>query len=433
VGVVSVNLRRSVRLAVALAALAIASPAHAAAPVSAHAMVHTCCTDTAELERVFKEADALGSAYIRVDVELNSSDWSGLDQVMELSRRHHLPVLGILLAPPASADAAEFGTLAGRVAEHAAGTINHWEILNEPDADWAFDGTAEDYARILSAAHDAIKARAPGAQVVFGGLLQPNDPAWLERVFATPGTDALHKFDIANIHLRGPVDLVVNRYRQFGAWLRARGFDGPLWVTEHGYPADPNFQTDPAYRGGDDAQAAYLTQSLVGLGEAHADQVFVTLRDNAELLPVNATEGIVGRPAFAAVRRVVESWDQLMAWRREQRENEFATQYYLAAAASSTAEARAARPPYREARLRVHAAQDALSAPHAASKPSADARRRDARRLRRLTRRLEQARALLAGRHTALLWHTAVARWRRGQADERALTAFALKQRIAGG
>ena len=90
-------------------------------------------------------------------------DWTGLDEVVALSRRHRLPVLGILLAPPGyvsscpdrwpetalcpAADTEEYGRLAGEVAEHAAPAISHWEIGNEPDGDWAFEGTPEDYAR----------------------------------------------------------------------------------------------------------------------------------------------------------------------------------------------------------------------------------------------------------------------------------------------
>ena len=121
--------------------------------------------------------------------------------------------------------------------------------------------------------------------------MRPHEPGWLERVFATPGADAIHKFDIANVHLRGPVGRVVRRYGEFRAWLGAHGFTGPLWVTEHGYPADPAYQVDPAFSGGDAAQAGYLTQSLVGLGEAGAEQVFVTLRDNLD--GEYASEGLV--------------------------------------------------------------------------------------------------------------------------------------------
>jgi hypothetical protein len=251
-------------------------------------------------------------------------------------------VLGLLLAPPAYistcptgpdpglcavADTGEFGRLAGEIAEHARDTIRHWEILNEPDADWAFTGTPEQYAAMLSAAHDGIKGRVPDARVVLGGISNPKDPAWLERVFATPGTDAIHKFDIASVHLRGPVAPVVSRYQQFRAWLGDRGFKGPLWITELGYPADPAYQVDPSFTGGDAGQAAYLTQSLMDLGEAGAKQVFVTLRDNGE--GAYASEGLVHmdeapggattrRESFYAVSRLATNWDPLMAWRREQ-------------------------------------------------------------------------------------------------------------------
>jgi hypothetical protein len=445
------------RLAVALGALVIASPAHAA-PVSAHAMVHSCCTASAMKERIFSETKDLGAEYIRVDIEMNAifeaqdgsksdtPDWRGLDEITALSKKYNLPVLAILLAPPrftsacpekpdpsrcAAADTAEFGALAGQIAQHAAATIDHWEILNEPDGEWAFEGTPEQYAGMLSAAYDGIKAQMPSAQVLLGGLMRPHEPGWLERVFATPGADALHKLDIANIHLRGPVDNVVHRYGEFRSWIEARGFRGPLWVTEHGYPADPAFQTDRAYAGGDAAQAAYLVQTLVGLGEAGAPQVFVTLRDNLEgeyasegLEHIDEANGyaVARRGSFAAVQRVIDNWDQLMAWRAQQRENEQQQRMQQAAAAVSASEARTARAKFREARLRVHAAQDALADPP-----------RSKKRVARMKARLARARALLAGRRMMLLWHSAHARWHSDRAYERGVAVGLLKQRIASG
>ena len=438
-------LRFSLLLAVALGAPTVAAPAHAA-PISAHAMVHSCCTPSAMKERIFSEAKGLGSDFIRVDVELNGifaapdaePNWSGLDEVMKLSEKHRLPVLGIVLAPPAGSDEEDFGRLAGEVAEHAAGTIRHWEIVNEPDGAWAFDGPPEQYALMLSAAYDEIKARVPSARVLLGGLMRPHEPGWLERVFATPGADAIHKFDIANVHLRGPVDAVVRRYGEFRTWLAARGFEGPLWVTEHGYPADPAFQTDRAYAGGDASQAAYLTQTLVGLGEAGAEQVFVTLRDNLEgeyasegLENIGAAPGYVTtrRPSFAAVRRLVDDWEQVMSWRREQREHERLMAQHQATAAAAAEKARVARAEFRTARLLVHEAQDTLAeAPRALRNKAAKERL-----VRRLTLRLERARALLAGRRAVLLWDAAIARWQRGRAYEHAVAVQLLKQRIAGG
>ena len=93
--------RINFRLAVALGALAMAAPAHAS-PVSAHSMLHSCCTSTAMKERIFSEAEALGAEYVRVDVELggvfatpeSEPNWSMLDGVMELSRKHHVRIVG---------------------------------------------------------------------------------------------------------------------------------------------------------------------------------------------------------------------------------------------------------------------------------------------------------------------------------------------------
>jgi hypothetical protein len=48
------------------------STSHAAgpSPYSAHSMVYTCCTPRALKERMFSEAKALRSSYIRLDVEI---------------------------------------------------------------------------------------------------------------------------------------------------------------------------------------------------------------------------------------------------------------------------------------------------------------------------------------------------------------------------
>jgi hypothetical protein len=62
-----------------------------------------------------------------------------------------------------------------------------------------------------------------------------------------------------------------------------------VWVIEHGYPAEPADQSDPAFRGGEPAQAAFLTESVLALAEASAGEVFVTLRDNLD--GASASEG----------------------------------------------------------------------------------------------------------------------------------------------
>ncbi len=363
----------------AVSAAGASAPLAAAAPVSSAAQIFTCCTDAALQERLFSEAEASGAEYVRVDVELHGifgspdgadPDWSRLDATVERARRHHLRVLGILrgsppwlstcpdrpskvsICPPR--DAAEWGRLAGEVAAHARASVDHWEILNEPDARWAFLGSPEDYARMLSAAHDAIKAAAPDAQVVFGGVERPREHAWIDRVFATAGADAAHKFDIAAVHLRLRLR---NRLPELGEWLRSwrallaqHGFDGPTWVTEHGYPADPRFQWDPSFRGagapGAVAQAALLEQSIPLLARAGADQVFVTLRDN--LYGEFLSEGLVHvddtapgdpatrRPAFSTARELALTWDESL-YRRSGAADQVAAARDLSARAQRSA------------------------------------------------------------------------------------------------
>jgi hypothetical protein len=203
-------------------------------------------------------------------------------------------------------------------------------------------------------------------------------------------------------------------------------------VTEHGYPADPAFQSDRAYAGGDPSQAAYLTQTLVGLGEVGAPQVFVTLQDGG-LDGEYATEGlehideavpyaVTRRESFAAVQRVIDNWDQLMAWRAQQRDNEREQLVEQAKAALWKSDTRTAREQFRVAQLLVHEQQDDLARP-----------RRSPKVVARLTQRLERSRALLAGRRTVLLLRGALAHWHSQRAYERGVAVALLKQRIAGG
>jgi hypothetical protein len=79
---------------------------------------------------------------------------------------------------------------------------------------------------MLRAAYDRIKARVAEATVAMGGVMSPDEHGWIERVLATPGADAAHAFDIANLHLRGRASALP---RQLAAWrelLGRRGFGG---------------------------------------------------------------------------------------------------------------------------------------------------------------------------------------------------------------
>ena len=356
------RVRKIVLTAAAVAAVAsggstATSEASAPAPYSAHSMVYTCCTPSELKQRTFSEAKAMGSSYIRLDVEIGpifelwggwraQPDWSKLDEVMALSRRYGLPVVAVLRSTPgqlsscpkdphpdrcAPTDYERYARLVATVAAHARGVIRYWEVLNEPDGSWAFHGTPSQYAWMLRRTYDRIKTIAPEDRVLLGGVESPGSRGWLKQVFDTAGADARHRFDVANVHLRGTIESLSRGMAQFRAFFSGYAFRGPLWVTEHGYPGDGRFQGDPNYRGGEGAQARYLRQSLPTLVRAGAAQVFVTLRDatTAEFGDSEfASEGVLHigdsapysarrKEAFALTQWLAGLWPTLPPTRRD--------------------------------------------------------------------------------------------------------------------
>jgi hypothetical protein len=69
------------------------------------------------------------------------------------------------------------------------------------------------------------------------------------------------------------------------AFYRRVGFDGPLWVTETGYPSLPEHQWDPAMKGGEADQARWMGRGPRSLLAGGADVVFVAFRDSPEFGP----------------------------------------------------------------------------------------------------------------------------------------------------
>jgi hypothetical protein len=264
-------------------------------------------------DAMFREAARLGARSIRVDVSLpeivrapGRRDWRGLDEDVALAREYGLGVSAVLLGTPwwladcprRTALAASYRCPPARpetwaryvteVVARAGGAIDTWEVWNEPDQAWAFDGTAEQYAALLRATHDAVEWADPAATVVLGGMGGLRSRPWLARVLAAaPGS-----FDVAGVHVRGRLDRLAAKLSEWRSFLAGEGFDGPVWVTEHGYPSQTRWQDDPAFRGGPCAQAAYLARSVPTLLAAGAQRVYVTERDN--LHGRFSTEGLVG-------------------------------------------------------------------------------------------------------------------------------------------
>jgi hypothetical protein len=306
-------------LAVVILLSAAPRPADAAqrtdTPLGIHSMVYSDAPASFK-DAMFREAAAVGASSIRVDVSLpvlgtrGERDWAPLDEYVALARRYRLQVVGVIVGtpwwlaecPPATPFAesykcpasrpAEWGGYAGEIARRARGAIDDWEILNEPDGRWAYLGTPETYARAAAAAARHIHAANPRARVLLGGAMSLESRAWLRAAFAVRGARLASAIDVANVHIRGRLRSLPRTVRLWRRFFSAQGLRAPLWVTEHGYPSDPRYQLDPAFRGGTRAQAAYLARSLPTLLGAGVARVFVTERDN--LAGAWASEGFLG-------------------------------------------------------------------------------------------------------------------------------------------
>jgi hypothetical protein len=308
-------------LAFVLLLLAVSTPARAAqradTPYGIHSMVYVNAPMSFK-EAMFREAAAAGASSIRVDISMTAvvlgpngeRDWAPLDEYLRLARRYRLQVVGVLLATPwwltdcpqatpddesykcAASRPEEWGGYAGEIAARARGVIDDWEIINEPDGTWAYHGTPETYARTAAAAARHIHAANSHARVLMGGAMSLASRDWLRRAFATPGAHLACSIDVANVHIRGSVRSLRQTVRSWRTFFARQRVRAPLWVTEHGYPSDPQYQFDPAFRGGEEAQARYLAKSLPALLGAGAARVFVTERDN--LAGAWASEGILG-------------------------------------------------------------------------------------------------------------------------------------------
>jgi hypothetical protein len=334
-----------VALVVALAALITAGPAHAAVdPIGAHSMLQLD-DPPSFMEAMFAQAVAMHASAIRLDVapaliftyQSQPADFSGLDEVVALAQTYHLEVVADLFTIPtwmadcaaptsnlsrcATDDVAGYGSVISQIVTRADPVIRDWEVWNEPDTAQFFNGSPQQYALMLRAAYDAITSVDGTDNVLLGGISGVAATSWLTQVLATPGADAIHAFDIANLHERGDLWQLAPDVTAFRQFLATQGFGGPLWITEHGYPSDPQYQYDPGYTGGTAAQAAFLQASVPSLIDAGAARVFVTERDN--LGGEFASEGVLGgdvadpppadpeivaKPAFGVVQHTADCY-----------------------------------------------------------------------------------------------------------------------------
>jgi len=120
-----------------------------------------------------------------------------------------------------------------------------YEIYNEENAPFWWDGSVDQYKETLRYASVAIRAADPDAQVILGGFVFPDDD-WLRPIVQS---GYARYYDITAFHAYPETwtkeDVVVENYldagyRRFIADNQNPGEGEPIWINEMGFAATPD-------------------------------------------------------------------------------------------------------------------------------------------------------------------------------------------------
>lgn len=128
--------------------------------------------------------------------------------------------------------------------------IVSYEVYNEENVKQWWDGTAEDYNKVLKAASEAVRKGAPGKQVIMGGMVWP-DSDWVTEACVTYGNAA--NFDVVPIHAYPetwtPKEVTVENYLdqarpgyftgEFVPVVDKKCARQPIWLNEIGFATAP--------------------------------------------------------------------------------------------------------------------------------------------------------------------------------------------------
>ena len=180
------------------------------------------------------------------------------------------------------------GILFFKIATQYKGRVKHWIIWNQPDVSdpssgsYTWDGSEEDYYRLLKEAYLKIKAVDPTMQVHIAGLTYTWDQErgnrqYLDRlldiIIADPqAANENFFFDAVSYHLYYDPVQILSRLTDIRSILDAHGLGHkPIWINETNAPPSEDFIEPPtaptAFRITLDEQSAFVIQSFaLGLG-----------------------------------------------------------------------------------------------------------------------------------------------------------------------
>jgi polysaccharide biosynthesis protein PslG len=270
----------------------------------------------------------MGATWVRVsqpwaEIETRAGvyDFAFTDLMLNDLKARGMKVLFILAYPPpfwssngqqnGLPDQGAWTRYVDAVTRRYAGSVDAWEIWNEPNLGQFFKGTVWQYIDVvLKPASPIIRRNAPGALIAAPGIthiLEAWPDFWMTQL---RWFDVLDTFDVVAYHLYANSNVAKFKERMSKSEFLApsvrrvmevSGLAGkPFWLTEYGCDVDENV-------GGEEAQG----DCLVGMAQVMKDLPWVSgwftyaMNDGTwALLRQDGTE----RPAVAKLKALYASW-----------------------------------------------------------------------------------------------------------------------------
>lgn len=237
-----------------------------------------------------------------IEAEQGHYNYSAHDPVVAADLAAGLQVQGLLIGAPTWAGRPDsrsvpanlyldwnnpgnyWGQFVYETVSHYLSQIGYWIIWNEPNLQFFWKGTPQDYYQLLKVAYQAAKAADPTAQVMFGGLSGLTNPSFLEGVLAAASADptaasSRSYFDVFVWHAYSRSSQLYDGTVYYRERLAAHGLDQPISINETNIPAhdDPAvpYSGSVQWRGTQEEQAAYMIQAYAYALAAGVQQIFV--------------------------------------------------------------------------------------------------------------------------------------------------------------
>lgn len=222
-----------------------------------------------------------------IESERGRYDWSFWDDFVPLAvDEYHVTLIPYVCYTPRWAasdmgenfwrspprDALDFENFIRVIATRYRGKIRSWELWNEPDNSAYWLGTTAQFAELVRAGSRGVRAAAPEARVVLGGIAGKTE--FLETLFAhehlAPAVDVVNCHAYYETWHPDPIEALTDYLARCREIIRDYGEHEPLWLAEVGYSTvGPRVEVSASYRARfrgehtDEAQANALVRTLV--------------------------------------------------------------------------------------------------------------------------------------------------------------------------